>query len=40
MSNRTARRFYRGMGFQQRGRFDHYYQEPDEAAILMAMDLD
>ncbi len=38
-SNRSARRFYRAMGFQQRGRFDGYYQEPDEPAILMAMDL-
>jgi len=28
------------MGFQQRGRFDQYYQDPDEPAILMAMDLD
>lgn len=40
MSNRKARRFYRCMGFQQRGRFDHYYQDPDEPAILMAMDLE
>ena len=40
MSNRTARRFYRRLGFQQRGRFDHYYQDPDEPAILMAMDLE
>lgn len=38
-SNRSARRFYRTMGFQQRGRFDGYYQDPDEAAILMATDL-
>jgi ribosomal-protein-alanine acetyltransferase len=40
MSNRGARRFYRRMGFEERGRFDGYYQEPDEPAILMAMDLD
>jgi ribosomal protein S18 acetylase RimI-like enzyme len=40
MSNRGARRFYRGMGFQERGRFEGYYQDPDEPAILMAMDLD
>ncbi len=38
-SNRSARRFYRAMGFQQRGRFDGYYQDPDEPAVLMAMDL-
>jgi ribosomal protein S18 acetylase RimI-like enzyme len=40
MSNRTARRFYHRLGFQLRGRFDHYYQDPDEPAILMAMDLE
>ena len=38
-SNRSARRFYRRLGFQQRGRFEGYYQDPDEPAILMAMDL-
>lgn len=38
-SNRGARRFYRRMGFQQRGRFTAYYRDPDEAAILMGMDL-
>lgn len=39
-SNRSARRFYRAMGFQQRGTFDGYYRDPDEPAILMAMDLE
>jgi ribosomal-protein-alanine acetyltransferase len=39
-SNRGARRFYRRLGFVERGRFAAYYQDPDEAAILMAMDLD
>jgi len=38
-SNRSARRFYRVMGFEERGRFTGYYQDPDEPAILMAMDL-
>lgn len=38
-SNRSARRFYRTMGFDQRGRFTRYYQDPAEPAILMAMDL-
>lgn len=38
-SNRSARRFYRAMGFQQRGKFDGYYRDPDEPAILMGMDL-
>jgi ribosomal-protein-alanine acetyltransferase len=38
-SNRGARRFYQRLGFLQRGRFDGYYQDPDEPAILMAMDL-
>ena len=39
-ANRPARRFYREMGFQQRGRLDGYYQDPDEPAILMGMDLE
>jgi len=38
-SNRSARRFYRIMGFEQRGTFAGYYRDPDEPAILMAMDL-
>jgi [ribosomal protein S18]-alanine N-acetyltransferase len=38
-SNRVARRFYRRLGFEQRGRFDDYYQEPDEPAIIMAMNV-
>ncbi len=38
-SNRSARLFYRRLGFRQRGRFEGYYRDPDEPAILMAMDL-
>jgi ribosomal-protein-alanine N-acetyltransferase len=38
-SNRSARRFYRAMGFAERGNLARYYRDPDEAAILMAMDL-
>ena len=38
-SNQIARRFYRRLGFTQRGRFDGYYQEPDEPAIIMAMNI-
>lgn len=38
-SNRTARRFYRRMGFRARGSFHGYYVEPDEPAIILAMDL-
>lgn len=38
-SNRVARRFYRRLGFKQRGRFDGYYLDPDEPAIIMAMDV-
>jgi ribosomal-protein-alanine acetyltransferase len=38
-SNRSARRFYRMMGFAERGRFDGYYRDPDEPAVLMAMHL-
>lgn len=38
-SNREAQRFYRRMGFQARGRFQGYYVDPDEAAIIMAMEL-
>ena len=37
-SNRGARRFYRRMGFQERGRFAGYYLEPDESAVIMAME--
>ena len=39
-SNQPARRFYRAMGFEQRGTFVDYYRDPDEPAVLMAMDLD
>lgn len=38
-SNRSARRFYRIMGFEERGKFAGYYRDPDEPAILMALDL-
>jgi [ribosomal protein S18]-alanine N-acetyltransferase len=38
-SNRGARRFYRLMGFQERGRFQSYYEDPDEPAVIMAMDV-
>lgn len=39
-SNRSARRFYRRLGFDTRGRFAGYYLEPEEPAVIMAMDLD
>lgn len=39
-SNRIARRFYRRHGFRQRGRFGGYYQDPDEPAIIMALEVD
>ena len=38
-SNRGARRFYRQMGFEERGRFRGYYLDPDEPAVIMAMDV-
>lgn len=38
-SNRGARRFYRLMGFRERGRFQGYYEDPDEPAVIMAMDV-
>jgi ribosomal-protein-alanine N-acetyltransferase len=38
-SNRPARRFYRTLGFSERGRLAGYYRDPDEPAILMGMDL-
>lgn len=37
-SSRSARRFYRVMGFAECGRFASYYRDADEPAILMAMD--
>ncbi len=39
-SNRTARRFYVRVGFRSRGRFAGYYQDPDEPAVIMAMDME
>jgi len=38
-SNVSARRFYRAVGFQECGRFNGYYHDPAEPAILMAMEL-
>lgn len=38
-SNRSARDFYRVLGFTERGTFAGYYRDPDEPAILMGMDL-
>jgi [ribosomal protein S18]-alanine N-acetyltransferase len=39
VSNRGARRFYRQMGFRLCGRFQGYYLDPNEPAVIMAMDL-
>lgn len=38
-SNRGARRFYGEMGFRERGRFQGYYLDPDEPAVIMAMEM-
>lgn len=38
-SNRGARQFYHLMGFRERGRFQGYYEDPDEPAVIMAMDV-
>jgi len=38
-SNRGARRFYQLMGFRERGRFQDYYEDPDESAVIMAMEV-
>jgi ribosomal-protein-alanine acetyltransferase len=38
-SNRGARKFYRLMGFRERGRFQGYYEDPNEPAVIMAMEL-
>jgi ribosomal-protein-alanine N-acetyltransferase len=38
-SNRSAHRFYRRMGFRARGRFQGYYVDPDEPAVIMALDV-
>ena len=38
-SNRGAQRFYQRMGFRVRGRFQGYYVDPDEPAVIMAMDV-
>jgi ribosomal-protein-alanine N-acetyltransferase len=39
-SNRIARRFYQRLGFRARGQFEAYYQDPDEPAVIMAMDIE
>jgi ribosomal protein S18 acetylase RimI-like enzyme len=39
-SNAGARRFYLELGFTERGRFGGYYEEPDEPAVIMAMELE
>jgi [ribosomal protein S18]-alanine N-acetyltransferase len=36
-SNRGARRFYRACGFEVAGRFRGYYDDPQEDAVLMAL---
>jgi [ribosomal protein S18]-alanine N-acetyltransferase len=38
-SNLGAQAFYRRLGFEPRGQFDAYYLDPDEPAIIMAMDV-
>jgi len=38
-SNRGARKFYRLMGFRERGRFQGYYEDPDESAVIMVMEV-
>jgi ribosomal-protein-alanine N-acetyltransferase len=39
-SNTGARQFYVRLGFTERGQFAGYYVDPDEPAIIMAMDLE
>lgn len=38
-SNLPARTLYESLGFAQNGYRPHYYQSPDEAAVLMSMPL-
>ncbi len=38
-SNTAAQAFYADMGFDRRGEFARYYIDPDESAIIMAMDI-
>jgi [ribosomal protein S18]-alanine N-acetyltransferase len=38
-SNRRAIRFYERIGFLPEGRREEYYRHPDEAAVLMALEL-
>ncbi len=38
-SNDGARRFYSRLGFEPRGEFGRYYEDPEEPAIIMAMDV-
>jgi hypothetical protein len=37
--NRGARRSGRLMGFRERGRFRGYCTDPDEVAVMVAMDV-
>ncbi len=39
-SNRGARRFYSRLGFRERGRFAGYYEDPDEPAVIMAVEVE
>lgn len=39
-SNTNARQFYVRLGFTERGQFAGYYVDPDEPAVIMAMDLE
>jgi ribosomal-protein-alanine acetyltransferase len=39
-SNTSARQFYVRLGFTERGQFAGYYVDPDEPAVIMAMDLE
>ncbi len=38
-SNVGAQQFYRQTGFEARGQFEGYYLDPNEPAIIMAMDV-
>ena len=38
-SNVSAQQFYRRLGLERRGRFAGYYLDPDEPAMIMAMDV-
>jgi len=34
-SNTRAKAFYRGLGFEEAGRREGYYRQPEEAAVVM-----